>query len=247
VRRWWSRIGSAARTTGRPTSSNRASSFHLRWGGLPAGVKFVAAEVVLEVVEPPVVPELYFWALQVGFADGARRTGGGHLGLQWHPAHPGSTAVNWGGYGAGGGELRGSVSGLPSALDNPNTRDLRWVPRRPYRLAVTRGAEPGHWTGSVDGQPVRDLFGGGRQLVDVMVWSEVFARCDDPSVTVRWSDLRVRDADGGIHRPDRLTVTYQAVADGGCSNTDVIVGPDWVDQRTSVPRTVPAGTTLPFG
>jgi hypothetical protein len=246
MRRWF---GAGERTAGRPTSSNRASSFHLRWGGLPAGTRFVAVEAVLEVVEPPQVADLYFWALQVSFAEGGRRTGGGHLGLQWHPRHPGSTAVNWGGYAAAGGELDGSTSALPSALDNRNTRDLAWEPHRPYRLAVTRAGRPGHWTGWVDDLPVRDLYGGGSELADLMVWSEVFARCDAPPVTVRWSDLLARDEAGTAHHPDRLTLSYQSVADGGCSNTDVIVSPDGrsVDQRTSVVRTRATGTTVPFG
>jgi hypothetical protein len=232
------------RTRGRPASANRASSFHLRWGGLPAGVPMVAAEAVLEIVEPPQVAELYFWALQVTFTDRGRRYGGGHLGLQWHPQYPGSTAVNWGGYAASGGELSGSISALPSALGNLNTRDLAWEPGRRHRLTVTRG-EAG-WTGAVDGQPIRDLHAGGTELVDLMVWSEVFARCDDPPVVVRWSDLLARDETGAEHRPDRVTVTYQSVADGGCSNTDVVVGPEgrWVEQRTSTERTVAPGTTL---
>ena len=135
------------------------------------------------------MPELYFWALQVTFAQGGRRFGGAHLGLQWHPRHPGSTAVNWGGYAAAGGELDGSTSALPSALGNPNTRDLTWEPHRPYRLAVTRDEQVGGWTGWVDDLPVRHLFAGGRELTGLMVWSEVFARCDDPPAAVRWSEL----------------------------------------------------------
>jgi hypothetical protein len=210
-------------------------------------VRLVEAEAVLEVVEPPTVAELHFWALQVSFAEGGRRHGGGHVGLQWHPRHPGSTAVNWGGYAAGGGELTGSVSPLPSALDNPNTRDLAWSAGRPYRLRVTQGT--GGWTGWVDELPVRDLHAGGSELVDLMVWSEVFARCDDPTSAVRWSGLLARDDAGVEHRPDRLTVSYQSVVDGGCSNTDVVLAPDRrsVEQRTATPRTVKPGTTLPFG
>jgi hypothetical protein len=209
-------------------------------------VPLVSAEAVLEVVLAPQVAELYFWALQVTFSDRGRRFGGGHLGLQWHPQHPGSTAVNWGGYAPAGGELDGSVSPLPSALGNPNTRDMAWEPNRPYRLGVSRGA--GGWIGAVDGRPVRELHAGGAELVDLMVWSEVFARCDDPPVVVRWSELVARDASGREHRPDRLTVTYQSVADGGCSNTDVVVAPGGgsVEQRTSVPRTVRHGTVLRF-
>ncbi|HKX72170.1 MAG TPA: hypothetical protein VJM75_13115 [Acidimicrobiales bacterium] len=44
--------------------------------------------------------DLYFWALQASFIDSAERhCGGGHVGLQWRRHHPGSRAVNWGGYG----------------------------------------------------------------------------------------------------------------------------------------------------
>ena len=59
----------------------------------------------------------------------------------------------------------------------------------------------------------------------------------------------MRDESGTAHRPDRLTVSYQAVTDGGCSNTDVRVAPDGrtVEQRTSTDRHVAAGTTVPFG
>jgi hypothetical protein len=157
--------------------------------------------------------------------------------------------VNWGGYAATGGELDGSTSALPSALANPNTRDLTWEPHRPYRLAVTRGEQVDGWTGWVDDLPVRHLYAGGQELTGLMVWSEVFARCDDPPAAVRWSDLCVRDELGVEHRPDRLTVSYQDVLDGGCSNTDVRMAADdrSVEQWTSTERTVRAGTTLPFG
>src|SRR5436190_306010 len=93
------------RVRGRATSSNRASSMHLWWEPGPRSLREVA--VTLEVVEPPVVDELYFWALQVSFVDGDRHVGGAHLGLQWYSPHPGSTAVNWGGYRDAGGELDG--------------------------------------------------------------------------------------------------------------------------------------------
>src|SRR5580765_6989789 len=134
------------RVRGYPTSSNRASSMHLRWERVPRSLREVA--VTLEVVEPPVVDELYFWALQVSFVDGDRHVGAGHLGLQWYPLHPGGTAVNWGGYRDGGGELDGEPSTLPSAPGNPNTRDFAWRRRTPYRLRV-RGEGDGWWTGSV--------------------------------------------------------------------------------------------------
>ena len=121
-------------TTGRPRSGNGASSSHLVWE-LPAGpYRELSAE--LTVIEPPVVPRLHFWALQVGFAGPGG--GGAHLGLQWHPDHPGSTAANWGGYGRDGRQLEGGPLAVPSATGNQNTGDLAWRPRSPYRLVVRR-------------------------------------------------------------------------------------------------------------
>jgi hypothetical protein len=98
-----SRIGEQ-RVTGPPTSSNGASSFHLFWDVAPKPLIEVAATI--EVIEPPTVDKLYFWALQANFQDGRdghARRGGAHFGLQYHPAHPGGGAVNWGGYHHGGG------------------------------------------------------------------------------------------------------------------------------------------------
>ena len=202
------------RLRGYPTSSNRASSMHLRWDPSPPPVLEVA--VTLEIVEPPVVDELYFWALQASFLDAGRHLGAAHLGLQWYSPHPGSTAVNWGGYRDGAGELDGEPSTLPSATSNPNTRDFTWRPRTPYRLRI-RGDGDGWWTGSVtdvttqETTTVRRLHGGGDALAHPIVWSEVFARCDDPSVIVRWSDF--------APTPSRLRPSYQSHVDGGCANT----------------------------
>src|SRR5688572_33269309 len=103
---------------------------HLRWDPPPRPVLEVS--VTLEVVEPPIVHELYFWALQVSFVDGGRTVGAAHLGFQWYAPHPGSTAVNWGGYRAGGGELVGGPSTLRSASRNANTRDYPLRPHSPY-------------------------------------------------------------------------------------------------------------------
>lgn len=234
-------------TTGYPTSANRASSFHLRWGGLPPREALVEIAVTLEVVEPPAVPELYFWALQASFLDRGRETGGAHLGLQWYARHPGSTAVNWGGYQRGGGrELDGTASPLPSATGNPNTRDWSWSPGVPVRLVVA-AAGPGEWAGVVDGTEVRRLRCGGDRLGHPMVWSEVFARCDHPPVAVRWSGFEAVTAGGRRVRPDRLLVTYQAEGDGGCGNTTVRPDGDGVVQLTATRRDVPGGTVLPLG
>lgn len=243
--RWRRLAGGGARTTGYPTSSNRASSFHLRWGGLPPAVAWVAVEATLEVLMAPQVAELHFWALQASFRDGARHTGAGHLGLQWHPAHPRARAANWGGYDADGGELRGSPSPLPSATGNLNTRDFPWEPRRRHTLGISAGSAGGRWAGAVDGTVLRELDGGGRTLDGFTVWSEVFSRCDDPSVVVRWSNLRARAGDGTWHRPDRVVVSYQSHAEGGCAATTVADDGAGLLQITNTERLVPAGATLP--
>ncbi len=61
-------------------------SFHLYWE-LVSPAREVA--VTLEVLEPPSVDRLYFWALQASFLDASGSQGAGHLGLQWNPALPG--------------------------------------------------------------------------------------------------------------------------------------------------------------
>lgn len=220
------------RTRGLPTSANGASSMHLWWEPSPT-VTQVAVDLCITV--PPSVPRLYFWALQATFTDGVgARHGGGHLGLQWHPRHPGSTAVCWGGYDARGAELDGSASPLPSGTGNPNTRDLAWMPGRPHRLRIARGEEG--WVGWVDGRAVRALHAGGDRLTGLVVWSEVFARCDDPSVTVRWS--------GFDPAPDALRASYQAHRLGGCANTTALADGDGVLQVTTAERAVPDGGSV---
>ena len=190
---------------------------HLWWHGDRGAEAGPSVSATLEVVTAPSVARLYFWALQATFVDRwGRPIGGAHLGLQWYAAHPGSTAVNWGGYrSGGGGELTGDPSPLPSATGNPNTRDFPWRADTPYRLRIDADG-----TGSVtdlgtgEATVVRRLHvDGAVTLRSPVVWSEVFARCDDPTTTVRWSDLDPT--------PARTDVTYQPVAEGGCSNTSV--------------------------
>lgn len=236
------------RTVGAPPSGNGASSMHLFWS-LPG--RYAAAEVTLEVIQPPRVAQLYFWAFQATFSGGERHYGGAHLGLQWHPQYPGSSAVNWGGYRHGGGELEGSTSPLPSALGNPHTRDYRWSPGVPYRLRIDRSpSRQGSWRGSLFDPErgahiaVRELHAGGSHLTSLMTWSEVFARCDDPPATVRWSDpVAFDDADRPV-RPAEVTVNYQSYADGGCSNTTCFVDDIGVCQRTGTARTTAQGSAL---
>ena len=235
------------RTTGYPTSSNRASSMHLFWELPPGGAPIVAASARLLVEATPPVDELYFWALQGSFTDGGgHKHGGAHLGLQWHASHPGSRAANWGGYAPGGGILPGSESALPSATGNANTRDLWWEAGEPHTLTIERSAGGG-WAGSVDGARLRTLAAGGDRLDGLMVWSEVFARCDAPPVAVRWSGLTATDADGVVRSPVAVRVNYQRRADGGCDNTTAEPDGDGVRQLTATPRRVAQGARLPLG
>lgn len=245
------------RVAGYPTSSNRASSFHLRWE-LAGELTSVAA--TLEVDEVPPVPRLYFWALQASFTTSGRRGGAGHLGLQWHQPHPGSTAVNWGGYDERGTVLAGTDSPLASRSGNPHTRDFPWRAGRAYRLAIEAApseAQPGDgrtaWRGSVtdtasgERTVVRDLLAVGDRLSAPMVWSEVFARCDDPPVTVRWSALEATLPTGDVVSPSTVVTNYQSHQAGGCANTDSAVEGGAVVQRTNVERRHAQGARLPLG
>lgn len=204
----------------------------------------VEVSVELTVLDPPAVPELYFWALQASFrGEAGRRYGAGHAGLQHHPGHPGATAVNWGGYDVSGRELTGSESALPSALGNANTRDMTWSVGRPHRVTIGPG-ERG-WVASVDDVTVRELYAGGDRLDEVVMWSEVFAACDAPSVAVRWSNPRGRTRVGDAVAPAAVELRYQSTAAGGCSNTSSESTSDGaVVQRTGVERAHRAGTVL---
>ena len=258
----WDRVrarrqgGGRARETGLPPSANGASSLHL-WWELDVAEPLVEVAATLEVLVAPRVPRLYFWALQASFGDGRQRQGAGHLGLQWDSGDPPLRSVNWGGYRAGaaeGAELDGTASTLPSSRANPNTRDYPWEPQRPYRLRISRSPDgPGLWRGEVTnvrrGQPtvVRDLRCPGDRLADPLMWSEVFARCDDPSVTVRWSDLEVVTASGRRVPVTTAVAEYQRREDGGCDNTSAAVDDGGWLQRTNALRQVPPGARLAPG
>lgn len=227
------------RSTGVPTSSNGASSMHVWWEHAEVTAPTVVA-ATLEIVEPPTVDHLYFWALQATFIDATDRpVGVAHLGLQWYAAHPGHTAVNCGGYRPDErGELTAHApSTLPSASGNPNTRDFTWRAHTPYRLAI-----------HVDGRgTVTDLdrrrttlirrldVTGATRLSNPVAWSEVFARCDDPSTSIRWSDL--------TPTPTALHATYQAAEHGGCTNTTTNLDLERgaIVQQTNTERTTPEG------
>ena len=242
-------------TTGQPPSGNGASSLHLMWE-VPAG-RWTEVRVELTVVESPTVDRLHFWALQVGFG-GESGGGGAHLGLQWYPRHPGSTAANWGGYGPSGGELAGGPLAVPSATGNPNTGDYPWRPGDPYVLTVRRSPRPAPdgaaaWTGVItdvergDELELRDLWAGGSHLTGPMVWSEVFADCDAPTTAVRWRRPEVVGDDGTVVAVTRARVNYQRIDDGGCATTDSSVEGDGFVQRTGTARRTRPGSILALG
>lgn len=248
-------VSDRGRTGGEPASGNGASSLHLFWEAPP--LPYVTASVVLEVLQPPQVRRLYFWALQVSFIREQHHRGGAHLGLQWNPGFPGATAANWGGYAPSevGGLLGGSESPLPSVRNDDNTRDFSWEPGRRYRLRVTRGPEapPGMhaWRGTITDLEsgveslIRDLYSDGPYLASPMVWTEAFARCEQPAVAARWSEPRLGLADGRVVRPHRVRVNYQSRRDGGCDNTTVIADELGIVQTTASERQTPQGAMLP--
>jgi hypothetical protein len=226
------------RTSGFPTSSNGASSLHAWWRPRTTAVR--ETEVTLTVTRPPAVDHVYFWAMQASFvtASGAYR-GVAHVGLQWHPSHPGKGAVNWGGYDSAGRLLAGTPSPLPSTPGDANTFDYRWRPGCPYRLRIRRVATG--WEGSItdgDGRHtvIRTLLGEGDRLTDMVVWSEVFARCDHPSSSVRWAHPLLLVGEGASRRPAQVLLTYQSEAEGGCDNTATTVNGGALVQTTNVPR-----------
>ncbi len=197
------------------------------------------------MAEPPQTSDLYFFALQATFHGGGVDHGGGHVGLQWNRRHPGSTAVNWGGYQSqqrGGAVLAGSESQLPSRPNDPNTRDYPWKPHRSYRLTIEQGSHPGWWQGTVEDvaagevAEIRELDGGGTHLTAPMVWAEVFAPCDGPPVAVRWTELQVADQSDQWHTVGEATANYQTWEDGGCTNTNSRALDRAFEQRTNTVR-----------
>jgi len=158
--------------------------------------------------------------------------------------------VNWGGYDPAGRELGGTPSALPSSTANPNTGDFGWEPRRPYRLCIRPAPGGGAWRGEVTDLStgretvVRDLAGAGDALTRPLVWSEIFARCDDPSTVVRWSGLRAVTSAGDPVGITAVRASYQSYQDGGCDNTTSEPDGAGVLQRTNAPRIVAPGATL---
>lgn len=217
---------------------------------MPPSAPLAEASAVLRLIRPPSTSRLYFWALQATFSDGPRRFGGAHLGLQWNSRHPDSRAVNWGGYDERGVVLDGTVSDLPSTPADPNTRDFYWEPGISYHLRIRPGARG--WAGELtdlasgDVTHVRELPAGGRHLTGLMVWTEAFGDCDDPSVAAEWSGFEAVTNDGASVEPTAVRVNYQAYEQGGCSNTTVRREGAGFLQITNAERTIPQGSELPL-
>jgi hypothetical protein len=138
--------------------------------------------------------------------------------------------------------LSGGPSHLPSSFGNPNTRDYDWEPGRPYRLRICRAAEG--WAGWVDDTLVRRLDASGETIETPMVWSEVFADCDDPAVSARWSALEVVTRSGRRRHIGSVVTRYQSRHDGGCDNTSSGTDGHAFVQTTNAVRESPPGALL---
>jgi hypothetical protein len=232
--------------TGAPSDGgSTAGGFHLWWKNVPTDEPLVACSVVLEVLQEPTIPMLYFWALQASFLDAAGVSyGAAHTGLQWNPRHPGSRAVNWGGY-AQAAEVSSVLDGTDSSLDglagDRNTRTFAWRAGVPYRFTIHRGTVG--WASTVtdlvtgSGVTVRELYAGGDRLGGFVMWSELFCRGSDPPTAVRWSRPEAFTASGRAVAPSDLEVTYP----GGdeWARLDVAVDEVGVLQVTNAPRGTP--------
>lgn len=245
----------SVRDRGLPPSPNGASSFHI-WWDVP-DVALASVSVILEVMRPPIVSGLAFFAVQASFWSPGRHEGGAHAGLQWNPRHPRNKAVNWGGYDKHGAVLSGTRSPLPSTPRDPNTRDFGWVPGARYRLVMgprlPGTGSPCSWPARVEGLDtgedfaVRELLCGGEHLRAPVVWSELFIRCDAPPVEVRWSKPEAVSLDGAAMQIGKGRVTYQAYDAGGCTNTTVDTDRVGIVQRTGCKRLIPHDAVIGWG
>ncbi|MCB1029499.1 MAG: hypothetical protein KDB24_17235, partial [Microthrixaceae bacterium] len=243
--------GPGGRTRGYPTSGNRASSMHLFWD-LPGRFVEVSVTVTILDEPRTDDLYFWALQVGFEEAASGRREGAAHTGPQWAAQHPGHGAVNWGGYGArgeldGGPGWLPSASGNANSVDYrwragvPYRLTVSRAPEGPQRSDGPSGAAapPGFtaWRSTITPLPdapdrsaggestpqvIRDLWAPGDLLVSPMVWSEVFARCDADPVRVAWSDPVGLDERGRRHPATSATVNYQAVTDGGCSNTNVV-------------------------
>src|SRR4051794_17537598 len=115
IRRWLSQLFGSSPPTPQSEPGHGVSSFHLWWQGIDGGAPLVEVAATIEVLRQPAADRLYFWALQTSFISDRGTHGAAHIGLQWNPRHPGSKAVNWGGY-ADAADVRSILDGTPSSL-----------------------------------------------------------------------------------------------------------------------------------
>jgi hypothetical protein len=80
-----------------------------------------------------------------------------------------------------------------------------------------------------------------------MVWSEVFADCDHPRVTVGWSELEVVTRARNRLPVEAVTTSYQDRRSGGCDNTSSSVDGASFVQMTAADRATPPGAALRLG
>jgi hypothetical protein len=236
-----------ARTTGLPTSPNEASSLHLVYPPTVA----VELQVTVEVMIVPTSNRIVFWAVQPDLISSSGTSlGVSHFGLQWQPSHPNSRAVNWGGYdSATGSELSGSVSSLPSATGNPNTRDFQWLANRQYRYRVW-SPSVGVWRGEIRDlvtsttTVVRELSVPGSTLLrGAVLFTESFEVCQNSSA-VKWTNLQFTLANASLSTPASATASYALFSDGACTNTNQLTLGGGIVQTTGTARTTVHGTSM---
>ena len=224
------------------------SGFHLWWKGVPSNEPIVACSVVLEVVQPPTVAALYFWALQASFLDAHRpvlRRGPHRAPVE--PPPPGQPGGELGWLRAGGrrhlhpGRQRLTAARHPRGPEHPHVRVARrdpvplHDPSRHRRVGVD---------GDRSGRPapevtVRELYAAGDRLGGFVMWSELFCRGDDPPTRCGGRSRRPSP------RPvaDRAAAALHATFPDGPEwrDLDVVVDGVGVQQVTTTGRTLRGG------
>lgn len=245
-----------AEWVGDSTGNGTASSFHAWWHFDEAPrPRYSEASVTLTIDTQPTVNDLYYWALSLEFTDenSGNILSGAHCGLQWFNPYPNYKAVNWGGYEydsngpRGDLILEGSGSSLNSPVNNPNTFSYNWVQGQDYRFRVFRvtnqvgqPAGTSRWRCTVTNVStnittvVRDLYAYGDRIYGIAVWSEVFASCDAPSVSILWNSFEALRMNGTPDTVDEFYLTYQQ--QNGCSNTNTETYGGGLRQRTNTGR-----------
>lgn len=243
--------------TGQPNASG-ASSFHVWWDGSYLTDTYEEASVVLRVLDNPPNMDLYFWALQLSFGDGADELSGAHVGLQWNANYPSYNAVNWGGYtsDATPSELEGEayMASTYETVDSlTNTFDYIWSRNTDYLLRVFKVASEGgdpvgttRWRATItdieSATPtetvIRDVFGYGDQIHGITMWTEMFAECSEPRVSVEWKDMEcLVEGTSAVVNPNHFIITYQEIASGGCHNTNTSLSGAVFTQSSGSERT----------